>query len=333
MILSIVILIILILINGIFSCSEIAFLSLNKYELQTKVKENNNKAIKINNLLKDSSTFLATIQVVITFAGFLASAFASETFAERIMLIIDVNPIYKPGIEMLLMVIITIIISYFTLIFGELLPKKIGLANPNKIAYKSAGILEISFIIFKPFVVILTKSVNFFSKILNIKDKGEEKLTEGKIKKIIALGKNEGILEVEETEILMNVFKFNDITAKNVMTPKKDIVFIEFKKEKKEIIKEIKNKKLTRFPVLKDKKIIGILNVKDLIINYNNEIETLLRKPIYVNEEDKIDDIFRLMNEKNQILMIVGNENNIKGIITMEDIIEELLGNICDEFN
>lgn len=333
MIFELILLIILILINGIFSASEIAFLSTDKVDLKEKIKNGDKRAKEVNDILNNTNKFLATIQVVITFAGFLASAFAANTFVSEIMEKISYNPNYESLIENVLLVLVTMILSYLTLIFGELLPKKIALANPNKFSYKIAPIIKISNGLFYPFVCILTISVNFLTKLFNIPEPKEEKLTEEKIRRMIRLGKSEGVLEVEETDILLNVFKFNDIEVKTAMTSKAEMIKLDIKDDFKTILEIVRKEKHTRFPIFDDDKLLGIFNVKDLIIDYQSDFESLIRKPYYIDENAKIDDAFNIMKKKNIGLMIVGNKNDVKGIITMEDIIEELLGNLEDEFN
>ena len=333
MIFELLFLIILILINGIFSASEIAFLSADKVDIKEKIKNGDMRAKDVNNILNNTNKFLATIQVAITFAGFLASALAANTFVKEIMQKISYNPNYESVIENVLLVLVTMILSYLTLIFGELLPKKIALANPNKFSYKIVKIIKVSNILFYPFVWILTVSVNFLTKLFNISEPKEEKLTEEKIRKMIRLGKSEGVLEVEETDILLNVFKFNDIEVKTAMTNKDDMIKLDIKDDFKTILDIVRKEKHTRFPIFDDDKLLGVFNVKDLIIDYQSDFESLIRKPYFIEEDAKIDDAFNFMKKKNIGLMIVGTKNNVKGIITMEDIIEELLGNLEDEFN
>lgn len=333
MIFEFLLLIILILINGIFSASEIAFLSVDKIDLKEKIKKGDKRAKEINKILEDTNKFLATIQVVITFAGFLASAFAANTFVNEFMSKINYNANYKTLIENVLVVLVTIILSYLTLIFGELLPKKIALANPNKFSYKIVPVIKFSNGLFYPFVCILSWSVNSLTKLFKIPEPKEEKLTEEKIRKLIRLGKSEGVLEVNETDILLNVFKFNDIEVKTAMTSKDEMIKLDIKDDFKTILDIVRKKKHTRFPIFDDDKLLGIFNVKDLIIDFHSDFESLIRKPYFINENDKIDDAFNIMKKKNIGLMIVGSKNDVKGIITMEDIIEELLGNLEDEFN
>ena len=189
---SIVLLIILISINGVFSASELAFLSLDKYELKEESKKGNKKAKSIIKILDNSSSFLSTIQIGITLAGFLASAFAADYFADYFLGIINISFLSQSVLRSILVIIITIVLSYFTLVFGELVPKKIAINDPYKVAITFVNLIKLVNIIFNPLIKFLTFSTELICKIFNIKAKSND-LTEEDIKKIIITGKEEGI--------------------------------------------------------------------------------------------------------------------------------------------
>lgn len=326
MLIKTIILFVLILINGFYSCCEAAYLSIDKIKLKSD-KLKNKKIKKVENLLKDTNRFLATIQVAITFAGFLAASFAAEVYVD---LIIDkFNVTNLTVMEPLILIIVTLILSYFTLLFGELIPKRIALSNPNKIAYMTSNVLIFTRKLFTPFVFILTKSVNFITNIINIKENKNHELTEDRIKKTISVGYTEGVLEVNETNILMNVFEFNDTTAEEVMTENKNVVFLELEETTEQILKKFKKYKFTKYPVTSNGKIVGILNIKDLIVGDDKLIKNVMKKPFFVKEKDQIDHVFLKMKQEQIGMMIIKD----KGIITNEDIIDELVGNIKEELN
>ena len=204
MIWRIVLLLLLIFLNGVLSSSEIAFLSLDKYTLSRK---RDKRSKKIYKMLEDESKFLSTIQIGITLAGFLASAFASETFTKLIMDkgFLIVSPEFT---ESILMVIITLILSYITLVFGELVPKKIGRSNPLMVANLTIGLIYFISNFFYPLIILLTLSTDLICKILRIKDR-EDTLTEKDIKKMIITGSREGVVEEKEKEYILNIFEFN----------------------------------------------------------------------------------------------------------------------------
>ncbi|MBE6150675.1 MAG: HlyC/CorC family transporter [Firmicutes bacterium] len=331
---SIILLIVLIFINGILSSSEIAYLSIDKFDLKEK-KKNNKQAKKISKMLENEGSFLSTIQVGITLAGFLSSAFASDTFATY-LIEKGVTIINADATRSILVVIITIILSYFTLVFGELVPKKIGRSNPYKVASLTVDLLRIISFIFYPLIKFLTFSTNIVCKLFRIKEK-EDSLSEEDIKRIILTGTSEKIIEAKERDYILNIFEFNDKTVKEIMTPKKDCVIINIEDDLKENIKKIKDTKYTRFPVKNKNGIIGFINVKDFILNHQKDkeitIAELLQPVQTFKSTEKIDDVFRKMQKKHHSFGIVKEKGNFIGIITMEDAIEEIVGNIYDEYD
>ncbi len=326
---KILVLLILIFINGMFSAAEMAFFKLNIYDLNKDMKEKNKKAMKIFKLLKDSSSFLSAIQIVITLSGFLASAFAADSFAREIALSINLSWISLEALTNILIVIITIILSYFTLVFGELVPKRIGLTYPKKISYFMVNIIYAIIFLFKPFIVILGSSTNFILKLLRIEKREDDE--EEEIKSSIL----DANLEELEKKILLNVFEFNDTTVEHVMVSKENVIYLDVHDSKEKVMHAIKEKKYTRFPIIENGNVIGVLNVKDLLIkkkmlfslrNYVREITTISSNMI-------IDDAFLLLNGKHEPIAKVEKDGNWIGIVTIEDIIEEVIGNVFDEYD
>lgn len=340
MLIKILILFLLIILNGIFSASEMAFVSLNKFELEDNIKKENKKSRRIKKLLDNSSGFLATIQICITLAGFLSSAFAAETFAEDIVIAISPYLTISTSIlETITIILVTLVLSYFTLVLGELLPKRIALAYPEKVSYLVVNIIYILEKILYPFVWLLTKSTSFICKIFKIKIDNEEKLTEKEIISIISKGKEDGIIDSTEKAMLLNIFKFDDTMAEKVMTIREKMIAVDTYISEKALLNVIRTCKYSRIPVYKDKldNIVGILVVKDLIMQYSREskfdIKKILREAYFVNFNDKVDEIFKEMQHSKHAMAIVKNGNRTVGLITLEDAIEEILGNISDEYN
>lgn len=329
MIIKILLLLLLIIINGIFSATEIAFLSLNKYELKKEIKKGNKKAIKIRDLLNDSSTFLSAIQIAITLSGFLASAFAAESFASEISEKLNISFIDPESLTNILVILITLILSYITLVFGELVPKKIGLAYSKKIAFSMVEIINTVIKVFKPFIFILRVTVDFFTRILKIKKQTEN--SEEELKNNII----DSELEELEKNLLFNVFEFNDTTLKQIMTPINEAIFIDTSDNKETIIEKLKTYKYTRFPVIENEKIIGVINIKDMILNRQegNTIKKYIRNLIPLNSNMVIDDAFLLLRSKHEAMAKVIENKECIGIITMEDIVEEIVGEIYDEYD
>ena len=334
MVYNLLLLIILIAINGIFSASELAFLKINKYELKNKIKIHDKKAIQINKILSDQSAFLSTIQISITLAGFLASAFAADYFADYFLQIINISFLSSSTLRTILVIIITFILSYVTLIFGELVPKKIAINNPYKIACLFIGLISFVKTFFSPLIKLLTLSTNFICKIFKIKE-NEDKITEDEIKKIILLGNTEGVIEEKEKDYILNIFNFNDIEVGKIMTKKEDVVMININDDMKNILSTIKESKYTRFPVYDKNEIIGILNVKDFILNYNElkDLRSIVRTVNKYEYTEKIDDVFRMMQKNNEPISLIYNKKEMVGIVTIEDAIEEIVGNIFDEYD
>lgn len=336
MIVNILVLVILILINGILSASELAFLSLEKFELDKMIRKKKKNAKKIKKVLDNPSNFLSTIQVGITLAGFLSSAFAASTFADEIMKtgFMIVSPNFTSAF---LIIIITIILSYFTLVFGELVPKKIALSSPFMVASFSVNLIKIMQVLFFPLIKLLSISTDLICKMLNI-EKKEEDFTEDDIKRIIITGTKDGIIEKKEKEYIFNIFKFNDTTVDKVMTPKDECILINVNTTFGPLLKRLKKTKFTRYPVYEGNtnNIIGIFNVKDYIMYKKDNDDFNLRNLLFdvrkFNYDEKIDDVFATMQKEHVQMAIVTKKDEFIGIVTLEDAVEEVLGKIYDEY-
>ncbi len=325
----ILLLVVLILINGIFSATEIAFLSINKYKLAKEVKKNNKKAKKIVNLLGNTSSFLSAIQIAITLSGFLASAFAAESFAQELASIIVIDFISEETLTTILVVLITCVLSYFTLVFGELVPKKIGLAKADKIAYRMVGVINVILVVFKPVIKLLQVSTDIVTKLIGIKQKKANQ--EDDIKNSII----DSTLEDFEKQILLNVFEFNDVHVSDVMTPKSDVISIDLDWSLKKIKDVIIKHKYTRYPVIKEGKIIGVLNIKDLIVNNKEHfiLKDYIRKAGRVESSMIIDDAFLYLNSIYEPIAVVYDSGEYVGVVSIEDIVENVVGEVFDEYD
>ena len=342
MITQIVILVVLILLNAYFAASEIAFISINDTKIEKQAKEGNKKAKQIKKMLKNPSEFLATIQIGITLAGFLSSAFASDAFADilapalyKIFPMISIQ-VFK-GISI---VLITIILSFFTLVFGELVPKRLAMKYYEKIAFSSIGVIRFLSIITLPFVKVLSAVTNFISKLFGISENEEEVVTEEEIKMMIDEGEEKGTIQQEEKEMIHNIFEFNDITVSEVMTHRTDVYAIEIDSEINDIIKELDDYKYSRIPVYEETidNIKGVLFVKDLLKYLHGKkaikIKNIMREAYFVSENKPINELFKnLQKNKMQMAIVVDEYGGTAGIVTMEDLLEEIVGNIFDEYD
>lgn len=342
MLTQIIVLVILILFNAYFAATEIAFISLNDAKIEKEAKEGNKKAKNILKMLKSPSKFLATIQIGITLAGFLSSAFASDAFADKLAPILNS---WMPFLNLdtwrgIAIILITIILSFFTLVFGELVPKRLAMKYYEKISYATIGVIRGISLVTAPFVKLLTFSTNMISKIFGVGEAEEEVVTEEEIKMMIDEGEEKGTIERGEKQLLNNVFEFNDIIVSEVMTPRTEMYAIDINNDIYDSLDEIDEFKYSRIPVYEDNidDIKGILFIKDIIKplkdNKRIDIKSIIREPYFVPESKDIDELFKEMQaNKVQIAIAIDEYGGTAGLITMEDIIEELVGNIFDEYD
>lgn len=339
---QILVLVILIAINAFFAASEIAFISLNDIKIELKAKEGNKKAQKISKMLKNPSKFLATIQIGITLAGFLSSAFASDTFAD-----ILAPKFYNliPAISLqrwkeISIIIITLILSYFTLVFGELVPKRIAMKYAQQLSFMSVGIIRTISIITLPFVKLLTFSTNAISKLFGVTGEDNEEVSEEEIKMLIDVGEEKGTIEKGEKEMINKIFEFNDRVVSEIMIPRTQVYALDMELTIDETIKLLnEDNRYSRIPIYDENidNIRGTVHIKDILLNQNKEnikLKDIAREATYVLENIYIDDVFReLKRNKKQIAIVVDEYGGTAGIITMEDILEEIVGEIYDEYD
>lgn len=339
---QVIILICLILINGFFAASEMAFVSLNDAKVSKQAKEGNKKAKQIQKMLENPSRFLATIQIGITLAGFLSSAFASDAFASKLAPILNQwVPSVSIGVwQSISIIVITIILSFFTLVFGELVPKRLAMKHYEKIAFATVGVIKAIYVLTVPFVKLLTASTNIVSKIFGVSEKDEEIVTEEEIKMMVDEGEEKGSIEEDEKNLINNVFEFNDITVSEIMTHRTDIYAIDINQNLNELIEELDEYKYSRVPVFDGTvdEIKGVLYLKDLLKYLKGKrtvkLKTIIRPAYFVAQSKPINEVFReLQRNNNQMAIVVDEYGGTAGLITMEDILEELVGDIFDEYD
>lgn len=282
---QLIIIVVLIVINAFFASSELAILSANPIKIGMLAEKGNKKAKLVQKLQEDETKFLSTIQVGITLAGFFSSATAavslSEGFGEWL------SSLNVPFAETIALIVVTLILSYFTLVFGELFPKRIALRSPEKIAMAFSGPVNVIRLIFKPIVFLLSGSCNLLVKLFRLKPNNDEKVTEDEVIALVSTGVDDGTIDKDELELIDAVFTFGDLSVKDVMTPRIDIKMIDINDSLKAIDETIKKERYTRLPVYEDSKdnIIGILNIKDIVLflDYKHlkkeDIKSILRKP------------------------------------------------------
>ena len=340
--LSILLVLFFVLVNAFFSGTEMAVISLNDAKIHKLAEEGDKKARRVIKFLDNPGNFLATIQVGVTLAGFLSSAFAANSFASRLALLTDPGNVHA-WMEPLWTVVITIVLSYFSLVLGELVPKRIAQTRPEKWAFAAANTVKFIGVVLKPFVWFLTKSTNLVLKLFRIDPNQTDKpVTEEEIRMMVDVGSESGNIEDTEKEMIENVFEFNDKEVSEIMTHRKKIVSLPIDAEYDEVMRVAREEKFTRIPVYKDTidDIIGILHIKDLIgimpptEDKPFKLEKFIREPLIVHETRKISSLFgEMKNCGMQMAVIVDEYGGTMGIATIEDMLEELVGNITDEFD
>ncbi|MBM7661208.1 putative hemolysin [Bacillus mesophilus] len=341
---EIIILLILIVLNAFFAASEIALISLNDNKVKLMADKGDRKSIMLYQLLSEPSRFLATIQIGITLAGFLASAFAAESFAGRFTqwLIVLGVPGSPRVLEAASVIIITLILSYFTLVFGELVPKRLALQKAESISMFAVVPLTLLSKISSPFVKLLTFSTNSVVRLFGVDPSADdENVTEEEIRMMIDVGKEKGTIQENEKIMINNIFEFDDKQVSDIMTHRTNIVAIPAHFSLKETIDLVNLERYTRFPVYQDSldHIIGILHVKDLLQFANKDHQAfnlleLIREPYYVPDSKGIDELFKEMQKHNTHLAIAIDEyGGTDGLVTIEDVLEEIVGNIFDEYD
>ena len=338
---KVILIIVLIFVNAFFAASEMAFVSLNDTKLNRMAKNGNKKAEKIVKMLVNPSKFLATIQIGITLAGFLSSAFASEGFASVIApKLNELIPVLSLSAwNIVSIVVITIILSYFTLVFGELVPKRLAMKNSEKIAFFSIGIINAISVVTSPFVALLTLSTNAISRLFGVSEKEEKTVTEEEIRMMIDVGEEKGTIEEDERNMINNVFEFNDRIVSEIMIPRTDVVAVNNNISIFEALKYLEDNKImySRIPVYNENidSIVGILHFKDLFYSDKSKdtnITRVMRTPYFVPESKPIDELFaELKRSRNLMAIVIDEYGGTAGIVTMEDILEEIVGEIYDE--
>lgn len=335
---DLLLILILLIVNAFFSMSEMAMVSSNKVKITMMKDKGNKKAANLLKILEKPSDFLSTIQVGITLAGFLASAQAATGLAEYLTAFMKRFNI--PFSNQTSVLVITIILSYFTLVFGELIPKRVAMQNPEKIALSTINPIQFISKIFKPFVLFLSFSTSIFGRLFGINsDKLEEELSLEEIRSIIEVGREKGVINETERNMLDGIFEFDNRMGREVMTPRTEVEMIDISEPVNNIVTKVTNGNFSRIPIYMDEvdNVIGILYIKDLFRQLINKgkpgnIEDLLRKPYFAPETKYIDDLFKEMQVANaQIAILLDEYGGFSGIVTIEDILEEIVGNIYDE--
>lgn len=345
MLVNIILIFVFIFLNAIFASSEAALIAVNDVKVESDSNNGNKKATKVLRFIKKPTVFLSAIQIGITMIGFLNGSVASEAFTP---LIIGWLSGFIEGVEnsalaaTLVQLFVTLVLTYFQVVFGELVPKKLALKKPEAIIYNTVGMLTVLVNAMRPLVWLLTKSANGVSRLLGINpNDGEETMTEEEIRMIVVSSGQKGVLDKRESKMIENILDFDDTEVSSIMTHRTELSALDANSTKEQVFEFVKNEQFTRFPVYKDSidHIVGILHVKDLIKymmdpNQTFNLKNLLRKPYFIPDSKKTSELFReLQQAKAYIAIVLDEYGGTAGIVTIEDLLEEIVGNIFDEYD
>ena len=332
--------VVLIALNAIFACAEIAVLSISDTKLEKMAEEGNKKAKRLFRLTREPAKFLATIQVAITLSGFLGSAFAADNFAEPLVEWIISLGVRAPAsaLEAVAVVVITLILSYFTLVLGELVPKRLAMKRSEQLALGISGLVSGISAVFKPIVWLLTVSTNGVLRLLGVDpNEAEEEVSEEEIRMMVDAGSEKGTIDEQEKEFIQNVFEFDDLTAKDIATHRTEVVILWMEDPIEQWNETIHTSRHTLYPVCEDSpdNVVGILNAKDYFRVDEKTKETvaaLVKPAFFVPETVAADVLFRKMRQtRNSMAVVLDEYGGMVGIVTITDLLEELVGEIASE--
>lgn len=344
---KLIILFLLIMVNAFFAMSEIAIISLNDNKIERMADEGDKKAKQVLRLTRDSSGFLSTIQIGVTLAGFLTSATASQSFAVMITEGLShtsvVNVIPVGVISALSTFLITLIMSYFSLVLGELTPKKIAMHAPEKVSFTVVPVLLFVNKVARPFVKLLSASTNGIVRLFGIDPNADEDVvTEEEIRMMVDVGQEKGVIEDVQKEMINNIFEFDDMDVADIMTHRTDVECVDIDQQLPDVIAKSIEFGYSRIPVYKEDQdnIVGIVYVKDLLkyvgtnLPKSKSIKDLMREAYYVPETKQCSELLTELLEKHiQMAVVVDEYGGTAGIVTLEDVIEAIVGNIQDEYD
>ena len=335
--------IVFILLNAFFAGSEIAFLSLNQIKLSKQAEEGDKAAARLLVLVENPNRFLSAIQVAITLSGFLGAAFGTENFSGYLAdFLVDVGLPLSPSVAgVIAIVVVTIIISFFSIAFGEMVPKRIAMQKPDMWARMALGTVKAISLVFAPMMWLLDVTTNGTLKLLGMKTKADDgAASEEDIRLMVENSGEQGAIAQEEQQWIENVFDFGDMVASDVMTPEPDVTAFSIDETPENIIQAIQETGLSRYPVYEEdiNDICGVLNARDFLLNLQAKnpkpIKGLLRRAYFVPESVHADQLFKdMQSQKHHFAIVVDEYGGTAGVVTMEDLLEEIVGNIYDEFD
>ncbi|HCW3370376.1 TPA: HlyC/CorC family transporter [Listeria monocytogenes] len=336
-ILQLILIVVLTMLNAFFASAEMALVSLNKNRVKSQAETGDKKAVMLAKLVDDPSKFLATIQVGITLAGFFSSASAATSIATRLESVFGGSSFAKE----LSIIVVTIVLSYITLVFGELYPKRLALQKSEKIARVSVRPIMAVGVVLRPFVKFLSFSTDILVKLTRMeKNTDNEKMTREEMQLLIETGRRDGVIEVEELQMLRGVFEMDNKYAREVMVPRTDAFMIDAETESEELCDALLSENFSRVPVFTGDQdsVLGILHMKDFFAEArksgfeNIDVKALVKDAYFAQETMFIDDLLKNMQRtRNQMAILMDEYGGVAGIVTVEDLLEEIVGEIDDE--
>ena len=330
--------VVLIALNAVFACAEIAIISMNDNKMNKMAAEGNKKAKRLVKLTEEPARFLSTIQIAITLSGFLGSAFAAENFSDVLVegLLNLGLPVPKDVLGSVAVVVITLILSYFTLVFGELLPKQVAMRKAEPLALGLSGLISGIAAIFKPIVSFLTFSTNSMLRLMGIDPNEEaEEVSEEEIRMMVDAGSEKGTIDHEEKEFIQNIFEFDDLSAEEIMTHRTDVTMLDMEDSMEEWKNIIYGSRHTLYPVCDGSadEIVGVLNAKSYfrLDNYDREnvMQNAVTAAYMVPDTVKADTLFRNMRKEHHGMAVILDEyGGTRGIVTINDLVEQLVGDL-----
>ena len=331
---EILVIFILTLINGFFALSEIALVSVKRQRIEQKAQRGHRSAQLVLDLLKNPEDFLSSVQVGITLIGIVSGVYGGATLVNDVQPVIEKFESLKPYAPQLAYVAVIGLITYFSIVIGELIPKTISMRNPERIALMVAPVIRIFTKIMYPFVWLLSVSTNLFNRVFGIKDRGEENVTEEEIRFMLKTAGKQGVLEKEESELHQNVFTFTAHKARSLMTRRTDVDWLDINESLSNIEKDIRASNRSKFLVCNGEidKVLGVISVKDFFENKDNpnfQFQDILKEPIYIPENKYSIDILQIFRQQKQYMGVVIDEYGMmEGIVTLQDLIEPIVGDL-----
>jgi len=331
--------VVLIMLNAIFACAEIAVVSMSMTKLKVMAEDGNRRAKRLLAMKEIPAKFLATIQVAITLSGFLGSAYAADNFAEPLVdwLVSIGTPVSVSVLHTVCVFLITLLIAYFSIVFGELIPKRIAMNKTESIALGLSGVLYVVAKLFAPIVWLLTVSTNGVLRMLHINPEEEEKVTEEEIRMMVTAGSEDGTIDEGENEIIQNVFEFNDISIDEICTHRVDVIGLDVEDDEKTWDKIIRENRHSYYPVYNESAddIVGVLNTKEYFrlddFSRENVMEKAVEKAYLIPESMKANVLFKNMKKTGNYFAIAIEEyGGMSGIVTLRDLLEILVGELYD---